>query len=198
MSLREHQEVSEYERQFENGSDPRVLDIIDVPLLESCPSGHLHENWLLDPKWYWTKVGRLDLEDLGAYVEQYGPLWQNGNSTYSGLNDKIELEDLAAVESSLRLIKVDDMQLKVFSPDEMFGSSKRRVQAKFEHEGTHYWLWVTGPAYERRYLAQSDATHQVGECHLTVSLGEPYKGACYKLVAAVIRANLVEEGSRLP
>ena len=37
VSAREHQEVSEYERQYEDGSDPRVLDIMDVPLLEPSP-----------------------------------------------------------------------------------------------------------------------------------------------------------------
>ena len=33
VSEREHQEVSEYERQYQDGSDPRVLDVISVPLI---------------------------------------------------------------------------------------------------------------------------------------------------------------------
>ena len=49
VSNRENQEVSEYERQYEDGSDPRVLDIVDVPLLEPRPLDHQTENWLLDP-----------------------------------------------------------------------------------------------------------------------------------------------------
>ena len=40
--------------------------------------------------------------------------------------------------------------------------------------------------YERHYLAQPDGEHRLGECFLTVSLGEPYKDACHKLVAAII------------
>ncbi len=50
VSAREHGEVSEYERQYEDGSDPRVLDIMDVPLLETLPKGCQQENWLLDPE----------------------------------------------------------------------------------------------------------------------------------------------------
>ena len=36
------------ERQYEDGSDPQVLDIIDVPVLGSRPNYHQAENWLLD------------------------------------------------------------------------------------------------------------------------------------------------------
>ena len=31
-----------------------------------------------------------------------------------------------------------------------------------------------------------DGTYCYGECHLTISLGEPYKGNISKLIAAVI------------
>lgn len=58
VSAREHEEVSEYERQYEDGSDPRVLDTMDVPLLDPRPRGYQQENWLLDPDQYWVKVGR--------------------------------------------------------------------------------------------------------------------------------------------
>ncbi len=48
VSTREHQEVSEYERQYPDGSDPRPLDIIDIPLLEHRLQDYQQENWLLD------------------------------------------------------------------------------------------------------------------------------------------------------
>jgi len=82
---------------------------------------------------------------------------------------------------------VNRLTLSVFKPGEAFGNSKRRVQGSFRHDGTEYKLWVTDPAYERAYLAKPDGDYDIGECFLTVSLGEPYNGACYKLIAAIIQ-----------
>lgn len=45
---------------------------------------------------------------------------------------------------------------------------------------------MTDPVVERKYLVKDDGEYEIGECFLTVSLGEPYKGDCYKLAAAVI------------
>lgn len=79
------------------------------------------------------------------------------------------------------------MSLKVFVPGEVFGNSKRRVQAQFHFSGTQYALWVTDPNIERSYLACADSDYKLSECYLTISLGEPYDGYCYKLVAAIIK-----------
>ncbi len=60
------------------------------------------------------------------------------------------------------------------------------MQGHFEHLGTQYGLWATDPLIERTYLAKQDGTYRLGESYLTVSLGEPHDGYCYKLVAAII------------
>lgn len=84
MSQREHEEVSEYERQYKDGSDPRVLDVIDIPLLAARPKAYQQENWLLDPEHYWVKVGRATWNDLPQLAESPAPLWVNGHHTYNG------------------------------------------------------------------------------------------------------------------
>lgn len=51
VSKREGQDVSEYERQYEDGNDPRPLDVIDVPVIEHAvpeAASWQNENRLLD------------------------------------------------------------------------------------------------------------------------------------------------------
>jgi hypothetical protein len=186
VSAREHEEVSEYERQYPDGSDPRVMDIMDVPLLDPRPRGYQQENWLLDPDHYWEHSGRADWSDLARLADRVEPLWIDGIHTYNGLNDKIPLAQAGAIRSSLRLLHVAGLTLSVFKPGEAFGNPKRRVQGRFRHGPTEYRLWVTDPVYERAFLSRPDGEYQLGESYLTVSLGEPHNDACYKLIAAII------------
>lgn len=186
VSAREHEEVSEYERQYQDGSDPKVLDVMDVTFIESRPKAYQQENWLLDPERYWIKVRRVTWDELLDLLDPVGSLWANGSSTYNGHNDQIPLAAAAAINTSLKLIRVTDLELSVFRPGEAFGNLKRRVQGRFSYGGHRYRLWVTDPGWERTYLAKQDGDYGVGDCCLTVSLGEPHNGACYKLVAAII------------
>jgi hypothetical protein len=187
VSAREHEEVSEYERQYEDGTDPCVLDILDVPLLRQQARGYQSENWLLDPDPYWIKVGSLAWSGLARLVDPDEPLWVNGFHTHNGNNDKIPLDTIGSVRSSLRLLRVTSLQLLVCKPDEAFGSKKRRVQAQFQHERVEYHLWVTDPVYELAFLSKPDGVYSLGSCFLTVSVSERFHDAYYKLVAAIIQ-----------
>ena len=186
VSAREHEEVSENERQYEDGSDPQVLDIVDVPLVRACPKDYQQENWLLDPSEYWVRVRRATWGELPALVDPDSPLWIDGQHTYNGLNDRIALDEARALRNSLRFVHVKRLAISVFRPGEAFGNPKRRVQGRFRHNGTDYHLWVTDPLYERRYLARPDGQYEVGGSFLTVSLGEPFDGASYKLIATIV------------
>ena len=186
VSDREGHAVSEEERRYQDGGDPQVLDVIDVPLLEPSPGTYQRENWLLDPRYYWTKTATFSWESLKVLAQTSGPLWVDGDSTFHGLNDKITDEVADQLGSSLTLIHVGELRLRTFAPGKDFGDNKRRLQVKFEFDGVEYRFWVTDPIYERRYLAGPDGGHELGESYLTISLAEPHNGACYKVVAAII------------
>ena len=186
VSDRPTEEVSEEERRYEDGSDPRVLDVIDIPLIEPRPKDYQTENWLLDPKYYWVRAGAIGWKDLAAFSDVHGPLWRNEISSSNGLNDRVPVDLAIALDSSLGFIRVKDLNLKVFKPSEAFGNKKRRVQGIFSFDGVPYRLWVTDSVVEPSYLGKPDGEYMVAEAYLSVSLSEPYKGYCYKLIAAVV------------
>lgn len=203
VSAREGQEVSDFERRYEGGSDPRVLDIIDVPVLHAQPTDYQKENWLLDPTCRWTKVGRLAPRELAALTDPVAQLWTNGHSTFNGLNDRMPPVSARAAGGSLRLIRVGRLGISVSQPGLEFGDERRRVQGRFRHAGADYWLRITDPVFEGHYLERPDGDYTVEGCYLTISFGEPYDAAAsqgqveegtqvagfsYKFIAAVISA----------
>jgi hypothetical protein len=186
VSGREHEKVSEYERQYEDGSDPKLLDIIDIPLIEARPKTYQCENWLIDGEGYWVLAGRLVWEQLTPFRDAVRPLWIDGSHTANGMNDQIALAYAADLNNSLRLIHANGVEIHVIRTTSPFGPARRRVQGRFDHAGQTYWLWVTDPVIERAYLAQPNGQYRIGESFMTISLSEPFEGHCYKLIAAII------------
>lgn len=197
VSDRPGAEVSEDERQYPDGSDPRVLDVLELPLLDSAPDGYQAENWLLDPDSYWVRKGRVTWEQLAGFEDDEEPLWpDDASSTYHGVNDRVQASRADRFENSLRLIRVADLTIHVFAPSAAFNNPKRRVQGDFTYVGMPYRVWVTDPVVEQHYLAQPDGTYDIGDCFLTMSLGERADdGYCYKLIAAVITEERAAEGT---
>lgn len=186
VSNRPTQEVPLTLRRYRDGSDPALLDLIDVPLKRHEAKSYQSENWLLDAGQRWTRAGRMTWSQLSAIADDPPSLWLNGSSTAQGLNDRVATADAEQLTESLYLLRLETMQVRIYAPNARDEFS-RRVQATFRHRGVEYRLRVTDPVIEDQYLLGDDGTHDIGRCFATVSLGEPFMGYCYKLVAAVIR-----------
>ncbi len=184
VSAREDEEVSGVERQYEDSGEPRVLDVIDVPVLDPRPKGYQRENWLLDPSLRWTRVDRIGESNLAQWTDIGETLWINGYSTSDGLNNRIPLAAANTLDDSLRLVRVDDLELSVSAPRADQGDFTRRMQGRFRFGGATYSLRVTDPVCEQRYPRHG--SYEIGRCFIAVSVGEPYHGHAYKLIAAVI------------
>lgn len=52
VSAGAYEAVSDSERRYQNGSDPQVLDVIDVPVPNPQPHDYQQENWLIDNRRY--------------------------------------------------------------------------------------------------------------------------------------------------
>ena len=187
ISARPSAEISEEERRFENGEDPKVLDIIDVPILAAAPRLHQTENHIIDSDYYWTKRGVLPWAKLRHLIDKPTSLWLNVDSTYLGLNDRVSVEHASEMTNSLMLIEPDTLNISVEPEGAAFGNPRRRVRSHFAHQGQQYILIVTDPVAERAFLAKPNGRFPLTNTYLCVSLGEAHTdGYCYKLVASII------------
>ena len=188
VSARATEEISEEERRYQNGQDPRVLDIISIPLIKPKARDHQTENHVIDAQYYWEREGSLSWQQLQGAVEAVGgPLWRNGHSTYYGTNDRVPQGELVNISRSLYLVQPCDLVIAVVTEGEKFGNPRKRVRAQFTLDGSSYSMFVTHPVVERKYLGMADGRYHVDQAVLCVSLsGLHDDGYAYKLVAAVI------------
>ena len=185
MSDRPGEEVSLSELKYEDGGDPSVLDVIQIPLLNATPKAFQRENWRLDATRYWKRVGRVREEDVQYLADCPKSLWEDGFQSTTGLNNRVPKLLANGLACSLYLIifsvEIDSLELTVGPVYD-----RRRVQGRFLYNGVAHLLRVTDSGYEAEYLSKLDGVYSLGECFITVSLGDLYDGYAYKLVAAII------------
>ena len=190
VSARNSAELSELDRRYENGSDPKLLDVVNIPMLKPLPHGFQAENHLIDDRFYWSTNHALDWGGLHEILDDVsGPLWENRSSGGNGQNDRVAedraVKVAAAFGGSLALVKVADLTVSVALEGVGFENAKRKVRGTFTLAQHRYTLSITDVPVERVFLEKADGRYQVGEAILCISLGEPFHDFAYKLIAAV-------------
>ena len=184
VGARPTEEVSQLERQYENGGEPQPLDVIDIPIIRHQPKDHQRENWLLNPRVRWAKAGQLDHNMLPRLVDADSPLWANSQR---GLSDRVPQYVTPYLQDSLRFIRVDSLRVAVSPPFRHSANAVPTLRGHFQYSGQDYSLRITDPDAEARSTRLAYQDYTVGERYLTISLGEPFQGYAFKLIAALIR-----------
>jgi hypothetical protein len=148
VSSRSTHEISLAEQRYVDGSHPQLLDIIDVTFLVASPLGHQTENHRIDSRVRWEEKGKFAFEDLSSLLDNPPTLWENGESTKAGLNDRVNTSSASKLTSSLVLIALEKLTLRVAIEGAFFGRPRKRVRAEFCFKGIWYVLLVTDPVIE--------------------------------------------------
>ena len=182
VSNRSTEEISLSERRFEDGSEPDLLDILEIPMLEPRPHACQTENHLIDEEYYWAKTGDFPRQQLPQLCEVPNPLWVNGFHSYNGINDRIPEEQANSLPASLVLVEPQRLIITVER-----GLTKRQVRAEFRVAGQTYKLTITDPVVERQFLSRGEGDYIYEKPAVAcISIGEPFQGYRYKLVASII------------
>jgi len=190
ISSRQGEELSEAERQYQNGVEPQLLDIFEFSILEPKPSGHQSENFLISRPKSFRKIGTLNVKDLFKSVDKPVNLWIMGyqSKTY-GKNDLVPPDRIIEVKNSLYLINPHTLVIQVVSSS--FG---RRIRGKFTYLGAEYNLGITDPVIELNYRSKAYGEYKIQDALLTISLAHdlhtvsksPQSTGYYKVIAGVI------------
>lgn len=184
VSARPTHEIYQAEMRCDDGTTPHVLDVLAVPCEKHQPISHQQENHVIDPVVSWEKEGRIAWQDIRKWTDTPPSLWGLGNGSYVGLNNRLSIgqED----GTSLYLVETDRLSLLVGRKAPEYADSKRAVRGEFVYRGVNYRMDVTDPEIEREFLGKPDGQYQISRPVLCISLGDPYQGHFYKLIAAVL------------
>jgi len=178
-------ELAAEDIRMNNNELPRLMDIIEVETHGPARHAYQKENCFSAEKQTWILQWKLPDAALDTLLDNPDSLWLEGFSRTSGLNDRVP-EEIAVKNDtpSLYLIRPDDFTIPV--SDDLYG--RKKVSARFTYRLTTYLLSVTDMMIEREYLMKPQDEYLLDQknIYLTISLGEPFNGFCYKRVAAVI------------
>jgi hypothetical protein len=182
VSDRPTEEISLYDRRLEDGTEPEVLDILNIPMLEPRPHACQVENHVIDADYYWEKLETFSKQNLLQLCETPRTLWVNGFHSFNGINDRIPEEQADVLSSSLVLIQPQNLVISIER-----GVNKLQVRGEFRVAGQTYSLTVTEPKVEREFLSRGEGNYKYEKPTVAcISIGEPFQGYRYKLLASII------------
>lgn len=188
VSNRGSKEINLQEMTYECSSTVSKMDAMEINFIGSDNHAYQKENEIINHPPKWKKKFSMDAKHLPLFLDNPLSLWSNGNSSYSGFNDRIATDNLNKKINSLYFIKPESIKIKVSAEGLNFGDNTRKVRAKFKYNNIDYWLTVTDPELKHEYLMKNNGEYDAPDIrYITISLGELHNGFSYKLVAGAFK-----------
>jgi len=178
------------EYSLDDGTEPRLHDVIEVELHYALPSDSHPEDWQIAP----TRWHLVERPASLARVQKITAAADKGTTILRGYRDRMSEDEVKAkpLQSSLALICPTEIHWWIRED-----RGKRKYRALFQRHHVTYDFAVTDPPWLDQLnllpagiYPHSTFANPTTETWLTISLSEAFHGWHYKLVAGVIvRAN---------
>ena len=150
------------------------------------PNSLQTENYLIKKNTQWEKIGEYK-ESLDGLVDTPNSLWVvlNGESSSThGELDRIHCNLSSQFNNSLYLIKPSEFTIIVQKESNYTGEVKLKKRAEFIYNNYRHKLAITDPTLP--YFDEGSYKYNTQNIYLCISVGLPYNGYSYKLVASII------------
>ncbi len=175
------------EASYPDGKEVALLDVFEAEFDEKCGSNCHPEDAYVTAK-PWRPLRRFDEPSCAKYLSGH---LSKDSTVLEGCSDCVSAEAVLVWprRKSLELIQPDDLWWWIRED-----KGKRRNRAIFRFNRVRYDLAVTDPSWLDQLNLLTAGIYPHGfflrdkhpRTFLTVSLGEPFEGFHYKLVAGVV------------
>jgi hypothetical protein len=164
-----------------DGADIHLLDFVSVAISRPDPLPRQAENHVVEPYVGFSRVGRIAWEQIDAWLDDPPHLWNVDGKTF-GPHQSARVPESYSGGESLYLIRVPNLRIAVIRE----GQSEPKLKGEFTYRDQMYMLPITDVVIEAEYKPKGSGSFDLGPAVLCVSLGDPFHGELYKLIAAVL------------
>lgn len=164
-----------------------LLQKIEIGLLKEAPLINQPENIIVTDE-EWLQKYKLERNNLNLFVDNPEVLWNTGNSSGIGENDRVDYHQILInnieIEQSLYLIYPNDAKVIVTKNLE----NRKRIRVSFVYNRATYNLATTDPNLWKEYSSKDIGEYKFEiSKFLCISLAGKFDdGFCYKLVVSAI------------
>jgi len=173
---------------LDDGSEVALLDVIEVHVSEHRPKPYQPENWVLGNE-QWKLIKRLNPKEAYMLLKK---VLVPGPELFGNTGDRVPLLGLQDQPVPRSLALIEPMDVSWYITTSIRG--KRQTRARFSLNRAIYDLGITDPVWEHRLKSLDFGVHPRGAAGVglddvllfTISLGGPFQGQCYKLIAGIV------------
>jgi hypothetical protein len=168
-----------------------VLGVFEIPLARHRSDPGQPENWDVVTNSPWKRLGSLKRPSLRGLIENPPHLW---DASTAG-DRRVQVDTPLEVRGNSSLALIRPSGFRAWAKREMHhqrGYEKTTIRGAFGYAGREYEFDITDDTFAPEFHAnatqkRSEYRPEFGDnCALCVSLGAPFNGYHYKLIAAVI------------
>lgn len=166
----------------------KLLQHVSIPTQHTVPFLHQTENVLIDNGTWYEQNKFHDYNMIQDLLDTPDSIWCLPGETDP---NKVSLQAInhGLVTNSLYFLKIEKLRFRnAWTYDSAKRHPKRHLLASFQYQGMSYEFPVTDPYVEKAFIDKAQGSYLCTspEIFACVSLGEPFDGYCYKLVASIL------------
>lgn len=173
------------------GGCPQLLDLIKFPVIRHRNDPGQPENWEVNTHQTWQKISQVSATDMIRFANKMKGLWDEPRERQDRVS--VGYQTSRPDTQSLTLIQPEGFRVKMWTEYNPFSNrDQKKTKGAFRYRSRSYEFSITDDHFTSRHCSHQ-ATELVevvppwgDNCLLCLSLGAPFNGYLYKLIASVI------------